>query len=209
MRFNEEWVKEGMTTVRFKGDISKCFDRDSTLRGNVAAELAAVGAAWEGAPVVYLPAYPKLGRTVRDGELRVDGRPVSQTAFASDRWNPVRESHIPTLLQTARLTLPLTALRPEQIHDSKGASIYVVDSESEEETRSCLQALARRTKPYVLAGPAGVAHHFAEVVELARRAPPSLPSVRNGLVVNGSLHAASRDQVLHALARGLPAIGLE
>jgi len=109
-----------MTTVRFKGDISKCFDRDSTLRGNVAAELAAVGAAWEGAPVVYLPAYPKLGRTVRDGELRVDGRPVSQTAFASDRWNPVRESHIPTLLQTARLTLPLTALRPEQIHDSKG-----------------------------------------------------------------------------------------
>ena len=185
---------------------------DSTLRGNVAAELSAVGAAWEGAPVVYLPAYPKLERTVRDGVLRVAGRPVSQTSFAGDRWNPVRESHILTLLQQAGLTLPLTALRPEQIHCSKGASVYVVDGESEEEVRSCVESLARRTEPYIMAGPdimagpAGLAHHFAKAVELARRVPPSLPSVRNGLVVNGSLHAASLDQLSQAISRGLPAV---
>jgi uncharacterized protein YgbK (DUF1537 family) len=179
---------------------------DSTLRGNVAAELSAVGSAWEGAPVVYLPAYPKLGRTIRDGVLYVDGRPVSQTAFAGDRWNPVRESHVLTLLQTAGLTLPLTALRAEQIHRSIGASVYVVDGESEEEVGSCVESLARRTKPYIMAGPAGLVHHFVKAVELTRRAPPSLPSVRNGLVVNGSLHAASQDQVLQAISRGLPAV---
>ena len=46
---------------------------DSTLRGPIAAELTAVIEAWPGAPLAYLPAYPRLGRTVRHGRLHVHG----------------------------------------------------------------------------------------------------------------------------------------
>lgn len=46
---------------------------DSTLRGPIAAELAAVIEAWPGELLAYLPAYPRMGRTVRQGQLYVDG----------------------------------------------------------------------------------------------------------------------------------------
>jgi len=38
---------------------------DSTLRGNIGSEISAVLAAFPGSPLVYAPAYPRMGRTVR------------------------------------------------------------------------------------------------------------------------------------------------
>lgn len=49
---------------------------DSTLRGNVLAEVTAALAAWaDGAPAVATPAFPAQGRTVREGVLHVHGAP--------------------------------------------------------------------------------------------------------------------------------------
>src|SRR5882762_6252805 len=53
---------------------------DSTLRGPIAAEFRGLLDVWPELPLVYAPAYPALGRTVRSGVLYVDGRPVSETA---------------------------------------------------------------------------------------------------------------------------------
>ncbi|NWG14851.1 MAG: four-carbon acid sugar kinase family protein, partial [Acidobacteria bacterium] len=74
---------------------------DSTLRGNIGSELQALLSAFPGEPLVYAPAYPRLGRTVKDGILFVDGVPVSRTRFASDPLEPVRESNIRILLEDA------------------------------------------------------------------------------------------------------------
>ena len=46
---------------------------DSTLRGPVAAELAAMLRLLPGTRVLFAPANPAVGRTVRDGVLRVHG----------------------------------------------------------------------------------------------------------------------------------------
>src|SRR4051794_14143719 len=43
---------------------------DSTLRGNIAAELRALSSCFPG-PIAYVAAYPALGRTVRDGMVYV------------------------------------------------------------------------------------------------------------------------------------------
>ncbi|MCG8477960.1 MAG: hypothetical protein MI724_02615 [Spirochaetales bacterium] len=67
---------------------------DSTMRGNVGAEirgaLEAVGARY----AVVVPAYPANGRTTRRGRCFVNGVPVSQTELARDPRNPVVESDI-------------------------------------------------------------------------------------------------------------------
>lgn len=63
---------------------------DSTLRGNIGAELAALPAG----RIHYAPAYPRLGRTVRGGRLYVDGVPVEQTAFAHDPREPIEEGDV-------------------------------------------------------------------------------------------------------------------
>src|SRR5437660_8331789 len=45
---------------------------DSTLRGPIAAEFRGLLDVWPELPLVYAPAYPVLGRTVRSGVLYVD-----------------------------------------------------------------------------------------------------------------------------------------
>src|SRR5690348_4621232 len=42
---------------------------DSTLRGNIAAELGALATTFPTCSIVYVPAYPKMGRTVKNGVL--------------------------------------------------------------------------------------------------------------------------------------------
>ncbi|MBI5689843.1 MAG: four-carbon acid sugar kinase family protein [Verrucomicrobia bacterium] len=74
---------------------------DSTLRGAVAAELAAVREALPGARVLFCPANPAVGRTVQGGRLLVHGRPVHETEFAHDPVCPVRESDLRRLLGSA------------------------------------------------------------------------------------------------------------
>ena len=50
---------------------------DSTLRGNVAAELAAArDALGRKRPIIVAPAFPAQGRTVRGGRVLVDGKPL-------------------------------------------------------------------------------------------------------------------------------------
>ena len=58
--------------ARRKGHAGLVFKKiDSTLRGLVGAELALARDVFELPAVVVTPAYPELGRTVRDGRLQV------------------------------------------------------------------------------------------------------------------------------------------
>ena len=57
---------------------------DSTLRGNVGAELAALHAALAPCTILCAPALPAQRRTVVAGELRVHGRPVMRTPYRDE-----------------------------------------------------------------------------------------------------------------------------
>ncbi len=74
---------------------------DSTLRGNVGVELAAAMAAMKSQKAIVAPAFPAVGRTTVGGVLLVNGVPVAETQFSRDPILPVKESHIPTLLEKA------------------------------------------------------------------------------------------------------------
>jgi 4-hydroxythreonine-4-phosphate dehydrogenase len=68
---------------------------DSTLRGHIGAELAALcdGLAGRGAaPVVCIvaPAFPAMGRTLERGALRMDGKPVDAAALWGAGAPPTR-----------------------------------------------------------------------------------------------------------------------
>lgn len=84
---------------------------DSTLRGPVAAEVAGMLAGTGRATAVIVPSFPTQGRTVVDGCLRLDGRPLEATPFARDPDSPPTggkgtanpESMIEAILIAARL----------------------------------------------------------------------------------------------------------
>lgn len=170
---------------------------DSTLRGNLGAELAALLAA-TGEPALYFaPAYPKLKRTTRDGVHFVDGIPLSQTSFAKDALNPLQDDFIPALL--ARQTdLPIVIF-DEAAPPAAQPTIYVVNAESEAALRA---AASRLQQQRVLAGSAGLAEFLSvrpttPIVAPRRLALPLL-------VVNGSRSEVSLRQVVHASAAGWP-----
>ncbi len=74
---------------------------DSTLRGPIAAELAAASGASGRDRVVVAPAFPATGRTTVEGVQLVRGVPVHETEAKNDPRTPVREGHVPTLLAAA------------------------------------------------------------------------------------------------------------
>lgn len=156
---------------------------DSTLRGNIGAELAALP---EGI-VHYVPAYPRMGRVVRDGVLLVNGVPVHETAFARDPCEPVRDSRVCSVLR-----------EPERV--------VVYDGETEEEVRAAARRALQGKGVVLLAGPAAVGGALAWELGLAPQAE-EWPRVDRCRIVNGSMHPASAAQVQMAKDFGLPARG--
>ena len=64
---------------------------ESALRGCVGAELTAALDAWpEAEELAFVPAFPKMRRTTKDGVQYIDGVPVSESAFGRDPFEPVR-----------------------------------------------------------------------------------------------------------------------
>ncbi len=156
---------------------------DSTLRGNIGAELAGLPAG----RIHYAPAYPQLGRIVRGGRLYVDGVPVEQTAFARDPLDPVREGDIRRAL--ARQAAPLER-------------IVIHEGECEADIERAAAAVLAEPCPRLAAGPAALLGALSRRLGLARTRP-STPVVAECLVINGSAHPASLAQMAAAEAAGV------
>lgn len=196
------WAKEAC-----KNGFSRAYKKtDSTLRGNIASELEALLKAWPGSPLIYLPAYPAMGRTVRNGTLFVHGVPVAETDFAKDRLNPVRESHIPTLLRS-QCSVPVFSISCEAAEQTATYGIYVCDAEADGQVAQIAAAFARSHKLRLAAGPAAFAGSLAAIMRPAQ-SPPALPrGRRTGLVVCGSLNQVSLQQVRLAAQSGFAVAG--
>jgi uncharacterized protein YgbK (DUF1537 family) len=181
---------------------------DSTLRGNIAAELAGLADAAGSPPVlVFAPGFPEAGRTVRDGVLRVDGVEVSRTAFGSDPRSPAQQSHVPALLSN---TFAKTALRLAPLPTSTAPAWFeglapgcnVFDSETPDDLDRLARALAgARRRPLLLAGSAGLGKRLPLIS--GRAAEPRAPCLPDGpaLILHGSVTPRSLAQIARAKAR--------
>ncbi len=72
---------------------------DSTLRGNIAAELQALLDVTAATHAIVCPAFPAIKRTVVNGNLLVDGIPVNETGFSRDPVSPVTCANIVEVLR--------------------------------------------------------------------------------------------------------------
>ena len=156
---------------------------DSTLRGNIAAELLALPA-----PVLYLPAYPAVGRTVEAGILSVHGTPVHLTEFAADPRQPVRSSNLLDLLPSAKL---LT--HPNQLAEPL-PPLAIGDATTDADLANWGTALESLSVIPTLAGPAGFLPHWARLFAFPSQPPAPRPKLKSWLVLCGSLHPQSRRQ---------------
>jgi uncharacterized protein YgbK (DUF1537 family) len=128
----------------------RCFYKktDSTLRGNIGAELEALLSATGAAGIPFVPALPDLGRTTREGIHYVHGVPIGETAFARDPLNPIRHSRVADVLapQMSGAICSVTSAAEET------TGIAVVDCESNEDLGRIARALAEADRLQVRVG---------------------------------------------------------
>ena len=151
---------------------------DSTLRGNIGPELRALRRTY-GGRIAYVPAYPGMSRVVRNGHLYVDGVPVHETPFARDPLNPVTRSDVRSLLDPE---CDCVVFEGEVVADvERAADVILADPDYR-----------------IVAGPAAIAQALAGRMGIA--VTPQWPNVRRCLIVNGSRHPKSHEQVQSARA---------
>ena len=195
---------------------------DSTLRGNIGAELEAAMAEMACEKVVVAPAFPAVGRTTVAGALLVNGVPVAETQFANDPILPVKESHIPSLLeQSTRHQVGCISVEdidagPESLYrriSEMPQDIVVCDVTGQSHLTGIAQTAALAGGHWLLCGSGGLArelHLLLIRVTKASRAKPTSLSSGPALVVVGTRNQVAANQLLKARDElGLPILNLE
>jgi uncharacterized protein YgbK (DUF1537 family) len=185
---------------------------DSTLRGPIAAELAAALGASGRDRAVVAPAFPAAGRTTVGGVQLVRGVPVHETEAKSDPRTPVREGHLPTLLSAAfPSVLSLSAedlADPAAVRRALGSAACVVADAARDEDLEALVRAVPDPHEVLWAGSAGLAVALGVVYPGPRADTTSSPPTpaRKVLVVVGSLSGVTRRQLRALEEQGCAAV---
>jgi D-threonate/D-erythronate kinase len=135
---------------------------DSTLRGPIAAEIAAAWASSGRAKLIIAPAFPDAGRTTQAGMVYVHDQPVSQTAFAADPLNPVKESDLGVLLRAAGINT--TVCLPHQIIETlRVVDAVIVDAHTEDDL-DLIASIHANISNALWCGSTGLVRAFARVL---------------------------------------------
>ena len=175
---------------------------DSTLRGNIRAELEVIAATFPERVLVVAPAFPATGRTTRGGRCLVDGVPVDRTEFARDRRSAVRSACIADLVGFAPAIAECSVGElPDVVSRAVPGSAIIVDAERDDELAGIAGIVAGDWRRFLLAGSAGLAGAVAERLRNVSAAPASAAFGDDGMLVSrvvlglvGSLSERSRRQ---------------
>lgn len=184
------------------------FDKriDSTLRGNMGAEIDAVlnalREAGTDALAVVVAAFPASGRSTVGGYHLVAGVPLERTDVASDPTCPVHTSSLPGLLASqsrhpvASISLSTVLAGKEAVAAalrrlySEGKRVIAVDCVSESDMQAIARGAAECALPVVSADPGPFGAALAAALY-----PGGRRSRGRVLVVAGSVTAVTRGQI--------------
>lgn len=186
---------------------------DSTLRGNVGAEIEVALRASEATQAFICPAFPSTGRTVERGRVQVAGADLLDSALAHDPRNPLVSSRIADVLHM-QCTLPVVELAaPEEVSLSQGTPLVVFDAVTDADLHRWVERVGLRSD-VLWVGSAGLARALASMLAhstgpvpasgpSAAQLPVRPPQSRPVLVAVGSIHTVCREQLeaLQALPR--------
>ena len=170
---------------------------DSALRGNVGAELTALMRAAECRALPFLPAFPKMNRTTAGGVHYIEDKPVAESVFGRDPFEPVTESEVVKLLALQsgeKSRVYPVGFDPAALDGQEG--ILVFDAETDADLARAGAVLKERGLLRAAAGCAGFGAVEQELLGFADRAQASEPRLFPGFaVVCGSVNPITKKQL--------------
>lgn len=184
---------------RFDGYFKKV---DSILRGNICAELQVVKEAVKPDIMVFNPANPRVGRTVKKGIVQVDGVNLCDTKLSKDPLSPVKNEHIKSFLEQG-LGESVAYFTQEELKGEKmnlsDCKNIVFDAQTETELETAVSLLSKTGKRILWAGSAGLADAVARVY--SKKEPV--------LALIGSVTSVSQKQVEQMEGAGIKVAELD
>ncbi|WDC84764.1 four-carbon acid sugar kinase family protein [Caloramator sp. mosi_1] len=168
---------------------------DSTLRGNLGAEIKAIDEVYKPELIVFAPAYPDNNRTTVDAVHMINGIPVTQTEIARDPNKPVRIDNLKILLEE-ELNESVRHISLKELsmnYIDLDARILTFDAVSNEDLMAIIQKVLKLNKKVLWVGSAGLADALLQVLY------PIYPV----LIVVGSVSNISREQVNYLISNGV------
>jgi len=185
---------------------------DSTLRGNWAAEVAALQSL--AGLAIVAPAFPATGRTLRAGRVLVHGAPLETTETwqleGFDKPADVRAMLEAAGLRTAQIDVAAVRGAPDALHERivalsrDGIQALIVDAETTEDLLALARVTAAATEPLFWVGSGGLARELATLHTLFEAVPGRVESAVESagdpqqqgaiLILVGSLSAVSQRQ---------------
>jgi D-threonate/D-erythronate kinase len=196
--------------IRPRADLFLYRKVDSTLRGNVAVELAATRAAAGKRFTVFAPAFPGNRRTTVGGRVLVDGEPLEQTQF----WNTaIPRPDFATQMADAGLimeSIPLETVRrgKQEIHRTisdlvgEGCTTILCDAERDEDLFQIAQAGFEFGPQSLFAGSGGLAKQLFKLFPAGELKIP-VPRKLSELVLIAVGSFTSNSQIQFIKLRGV------
>lgn len=184
-RVREAWRKFGVDRPVLIKKI------DSTLRGQVIAETAALLQASGRTHAVVAPAFPAQGRTVTNGVVHVNGVALAHTGFAMDALAPPPLAPLHELFNAVGLRACTAPARGS----CEGADIVVPDALTEMDLTQIVDAVRGGLAQALWVGSAGLTRALANAMAQASPRAPRFAERGRLLFVVGSRAAQSAAQV--------------
>ena len=170
---------------------------DSTLRGNIGIEFLAICQTYD-RPIMFIPAFPKLKRSTRNGIQYIDGTPIHMTSFSKDPLNPVRESYIPKVIEEqAKLESSIVKIDCYNNLSITDSDIYIFDAESDKDLITIGETLKRKHMLKITAGCAGFAEILPKLIDFKRNRKQVNLNIKGDhiVIICGSINERSLKQI--------------
>lgn len=181
---------------------------DSTMRGNIGAELEAFLLESGQQSLAFIPAHPTLKRFTRKGFHYIDNQLLHETDFGRDPLEPIKQSNISEILQlqTGTNIHSIDVTKGEHLPRKDG--ILVFDCQSEADLKALADFLLKNSLHHSIAGSAAMVELLPKLYQLKPANLKKPKPKRPILIVNGSLNNISLDQVKHAHDKGVKMISI-
>ncbi|NEU30528.1 four-carbon acid sugar kinase family protein [bacterium LRH843] len=199
-------VAEFLKNAGFKHIFKKL---DSTMRGNIGAEIDAVYDVVQPDFVMIAPGYPKNNRTILHSTHYLKGIPLGETEISKDPKTPVTISYLPELLkeqtthQIGTLTVDDIAKGKEYVQEKiknyfeQKIPYIMIDSTEERHLEQLLNDTKELTYQFTWVGSAGIANYLPDYYALPKKDTKLVipKSTAPTLTVIGSVNKNSRAQL--------------
>lgn len=209
-----KWLQEqGCKQFLFK----YCSTFDSTAEGNIGPVAAALAKALNARKVVVCPAFPGAGRTLYQGHLFVNDRPLNESGMEHHPLNPMTDSDIRRWL-SLQTEMPVGHVSFSHVRhgadtiraaleqaNAEGAQLIVVDAVSDDDLMEIGAAL--NGLPLITGGSGiamGLPENFRKQGLLSGGNSDWKGVAGKCVVLSGSCSTATRGQVEVHRANGLP-----